>query len=136
MEVSSPSAVGIPLNFSIRYPVFHFCLTVIKKLLKGGKEKKNGARVEGWEQRKRRGEFGKCRNRNQYNTTVVQRCFLFKLLPFGCEGGGGRDKLRLSQVEYSNRLNRMKLLFLKVTNGLILAISYDSTILGSKEMII
>lgn len=39
-------------------------------------------------------------------------------------------------MEYNNRLNRMKLLFLKVSNGLILAISYDSTILGSKEMII
>lgn len=48
------------------------------------------------------------------------------MFSFECEGGGARDKLE-TQVEYSIRLNHMKLLFLKVRNGLIPAISYDST---------
>lgn len=48
---------------------------------------------------------------------------------------GNRDELRLNQVEYNNRLNHRKLLFLKVRNDLIPAILCDSAILQSKELI-
>ena len=48
---------------------------------------------------------------------------------------GKRDELRLNQVEYNNRLNHRKLLFLKVRNDLISAILCVSAILESKEMI-
>lgn len=38
--------------------------------------------------------------------------------------------MRLNQLEYNNRLNHRKLLFLKVRNDLIPAILCDSTIFG------
>ena len=108
---------------------------MVKKLLKGGKEKRDGPGGRGRTEKKqgRAEEKGKCRNRGT-NITVVPRGFLFKKRPLGVREGK-RDELRLNQVEYNNRLNHRKLLFLKVRNDLIPAILCDSAILESKEMI-
>lgn len=87
MEVSSPSAVGIPLNFSIRYPVFHFYLTVIKKLLKGGKEKKNGARVGAEE--KERGNSGSVETGTSIILQLFRDVFSLNCSPLGVREGEG-----------------------------------------------